>query len=189
MTEILSAFTKTWFPYDRWRSFTIAGIASKLFSVRSDHMETKFSFLPAITNDPSDCQVAGVESESISAIVTIVKDRQRLQRSKRSQRPYGNQRIAIATILKIAAIVRVLRSQRSQRFYGNQSSAIVTIPAIVTIVSDHMETESGLYFGKGSEKFHYVFTFRFRNYFLGANVPPEINALEEMEISAKINFI
>ena len=29
----------------------------------------------------------------------------------------------------------------------------------------HMETEDGLYFGKGSEKFHYVFTFRFQDYF------------------------
>ena len=45
-----------WFPYDRCRSFTIAGIASELFSDSSDHMETKFSFLLAITNDPSDCQ-------------------------------------------------------------------------------------------------------------------------------------
>ena len=52
-----------------------------------------------------------------------------------------------------------------------------------------METEGGLYFGKGSEKFHYVFTFRFRNYFL---VSPEIitlDALVEMKIFAKINFI
>ena len=45
-----------WFPYDRCRSFTIVGIASKLFSDRSDHIETKLSFLLAITNDPSDCQ-------------------------------------------------------------------------------------------------------------------------------------
>ena len=55
-----------------------------------------------------------------------------------------------------------------------------------------METESGLYVGKGTEKFHYVFTFRFRNYFLGANVPPEIisfDALVEMEIFTKMNFI
>ena len=55
-----------------------------------------------------------------------------------------------------------------------------------------METEGGLYFGIGSKKFHYVFTFRFRNYFLGANVPPEIISLDarvEMEIFAKINFI
>ena len=54
-----------------------------------------------------------------------------------------------------------------------------------------METESGLYFGKGTEKFRYVFTFRFRNYFSGANVPLEIislNALVEMEIFAEINF-
>ena len=97
--------------------------------------------------------------------------------------------LAISTIIKIA---EVLRSQRSQRFYGNQSSAIVTIAVILTIVNDYMETESGLYFGKGTEKFHYVFTFRFRNYFLGANVPPEIislDALVEMEIFAKINFI
>ena len=117
---------------------------------------------------------------------------QQLQRLQRSQRSYGNQSTGIATIVKIA---EVLRSQRSQRFYGNQSSAIVTIAVIltiVTIVNDHMETESGLYFGKGTEKFHYVFTFRFRNYFLGANVPPEIislDALLEMEIFAKINFI
>ena len=114
---------------------------------------------------------------------------QQLQRSQRSQlfqRSCGNQSTGIATIVKIAAIVRVLRSQRSQRFYGNQSSAIVTI------VNYHMETEGGLYFGKGSEKFHYVFTFRFRNYFFGANVPPEIisfDALVEMEIFPKINFI
>ena len=32
------------FPYDRWRSLTIAGIASKVFSDRNNHMETKFSF-------------------------------------------------------------------------------------------------------------------------------------------------
>ena len=60
------------------------------------------------------------------------------------------------------------------------------------VVNDRMETESGLYFGKGSEKFHYVFTFRFRNYFLGTNMPPEIislDALVEKEIFAKINFI
>ena len=120
---------------------------------------------------------------------------QQLQRLQRSQRSYGNQSTGIATIVKIA---EVLRSQLSQQFYGNQSSAIVTIAmiltivTIVTIVNDHMETESGLYFGKGTEKFHYVFTFRFRNYFLGANVPPEIislDALVEMEIFAKINFI
>ena len=71
---------------------------------------------------------------------------------------------------------------------------IVTIAVIltfVTIVNDHRETERGLYFGKGTEKFH-VFTFKFRNYFLGANVLPEIislDALVEMEIFAKINFI
>ena len=117
---------------------------------------------------------------------------QQLQQLQRPQRSYGNQSTGIATIVKIA---EVLRSQRSQRFYGNQSSAIVTIAVIltiITIVNNHMETESRLYFGKGTEKFHYVFTFRFRNYFLGANVPPEIislDALVEMEIFAKINFI
>ena len=55
-----------------------------------------------------------------------------------------------------------------------------------------MQTESELYFGKGTEKFHYVFTFRFRNYFLGANVPPEIislDALVAMEKFAKLNFM
>ena len=31
-------------PYDRWRSLMIAGIASKVFSDRNGHMETKFSF-------------------------------------------------------------------------------------------------------------------------------------------------
>ena len=49
-----------WFPYDRWRSLTIAGIASKVFSDRNDHMETKFSFcqrsptIPATANDRND---------------------------------------------------------------------------------------------------------------------------------------
>ena len=55
-----------------------------------------------------------------------------------------------------------------------------------------METESGLYFGKGTGNVHYIFTFRFRNYFLGANVPSEmifLDALVEIEIFAKINFI
>ena len=107
-----------------------------------------------------------------------------LQRLQRSQQSYGNQSTGIATIVKIA---EVLRSQRSQSFYGNQSSAIVTIAVILTIVNDHMETESGLYFGKGTEKFRYVFTFRFRNYFLGEII--SLDALVEMEIFAKINFI
>ena len=100
-----------------------------------------------------------------------------MQQSQRSQRSYGNESTGIA------AIVRVLRSQQSQRFYGNQSSAIV---------DDRMETEGGLYFGIGSKKFHYIFTIRFRNYFLGANVPLEIISLDvlvEMEVLAKINFI
>ena len=114
-----------------------------------------------------------------------------MQRLQQSQRSYGNQSTEIATLVKIAEIVCVLRSQRSQRFYGNQSSAIVTIALILTIITTVNKTESGLYFGKGTEKFHYVFTFRFRNYFLGANVPPEIISLDasvEMEIFAKLNF-
>ena len=86
--------SKAWFPYDRWRSLTIAGIANKAFSDRNDHMETKFSFcqrsptIPATANNPSDCQqsqrlptiatitIAGIKSESISAIIAIVNDRQ-----------------------------------------------------------------------------------------------------------------
>ena len=49
-----------WFPYDRWRSLTIAGITSKVFSDCNDHMETKFSFcqrspmIPATANDRND---------------------------------------------------------------------------------------------------------------------------------------
>ena len=85
-------------------------------------------------------KTGGIESETISAIVSIVKDRQR------SQRFNGNRSTGIATIVKIAAIVRVLRFQRSQRFYGNQSSAIITV------VNDHMETEGGLYFWEGVRK-------------------------------------
>ena len=45
---------------------------------------------------------------------------------------------------------------------------------IVMIVNDHMETKGGLYLEERSEKFHHVFTFRFRNYFLSTNVSPEI---------------
>ena len=36
--------SKVWFPYDHWRLFIIAGIASKLFSDNNNNMETKFSF-------------------------------------------------------------------------------------------------------------------------------------------------
>ena len=43
LTEVLGS-ENGWFPYDHCRSFMIAGIANKLFSDRSDHMETKFSF-------------------------------------------------------------------------------------------------------------------------------------------------
>ena len=122
-----------------------------------------------------------------------------------------NTSAAIAAIATIPAIIRKSKHRdcndckdRRDRecpaistvpaIYGNQSSAIVTIAVIltiVTIVNDHMETESGLYLRKRTEKFHHVFTFRFRNYFLGANVPPEIislDALVEMEIFAKLNF-
>ena len=64
--------------------------------------------------------------------------------------------------------------------------------AIATIVNHHLETEGEFYLGEGFGKLHYVFTFRFRNYFLSANVLPEIislDALVETEICAKINFI
>ena len=57
----------------------IAGIASKLFSNRNDHMETKFSYcqrLPTIAT----IMIAGIGSESISAIVAVVNDRQRSQK-------------------------------------------------------------------------------------------------------------
>ena len=58
--SLSSGLAKAWFPYDRWRSFTIAASASKLFSDHNDHMETKFSF----------CQ----RSPTILAIVTIIND-------------------------------------------------------------------------------------------------------------------
>ena len=64
--------------------------------------------------------------------------------------------------------------------------------AIVTIVKDHIKTEGGPYVTEGSETFHHVFTIRFRNYFLGANMSPKINSLDaliETEIFAKIYFI
>ena len=65
------------------------------------------------------------------------------------------------------------------------------ISVITMIVNDYMETEGGLYLRGGVKKFHYIFTFRFRNYFLDADVPPEIIFLDtvETEIFAKINFI
>ena len=90
--------------------------------------------------------IAGIESESISAIGAIVNDRQRSQkvngnhqcsdcsdrndRNDPSDHMDGNHSTAIATIVTITAIVCVLRSERSQRLYGNQTSAIVTITAI-----------------------------------------------------------
>ena len=116
---------------------------------------------------------------------------------------------AIAAIATIPAIIwkskhRDCNDRKDRR--DRACPATSTIPEILwkSILSDchdrsdlndsndHMETESRLYFGKGTVKFHYVFTFRFRNYFLGANVPPEIISLDvlvEMEIFAKINFI
>ena len=111
---------------------------------------------------------------------------------------------SIATIRAIPAII--WKSKHSDRndsvsFFPNAPSDYMEISrhdrsdrmfsAIVTIVSDHMETESGLYLGEGSEKFRYVFTFRFRNYFLGANVSPPIISLDSLvgtEIFAEINF-
>ena len=47
-------------------------------------------------------------------------------------------------------------------------------------------------FREGSGRFHYVFTFRFRNYFLGTYVPQEIvslDALVETKIFSKTNCI
>ena len=78
-------FFKAWFPYDHWRLVTITGIISKVFSNFNDHMETKFSFsndhqqsqqLPTITM----ITIAGIELESISAIVAIVNNHQRSQK-------------------------------------------------------------------------------------------------------------
>ena len=114
---------------------------------------------------------------------------------------------AIAAIATIPAIIRKSKHRNCNHRKDRRDRgcpAISTIPAMLwkSILSDchdrsdlndrndHMETESGLYFGKGTEKFHYVFTFRFLNYFLGANVPPEIislDALVEMEIFAKFH--
>ena len=63
----------------------IAGITSKLFSDRNDHMEPNFHFasdrkqsqqLPMIAT----IMIAGIESESISAIVAIMNDHQQLQK-------------------------------------------------------------------------------------------------------------
>ena len=62
------------------------------------------------------------------------------------------------------------------------------LSAIVTIVSDPMESEGGLFLEEGSKKFHHVFTFRFWNYFLGANVSPEINSLCETVNKSFKNF-
>ena len=107
---------------------------------------------------------------------------------------------AIVAIARITAIIRKSkhsncndRKDRSDR----ACPAILPIPAIIwkSIISDRndrMETEGELYFRKGSEKFHYAFTFRCRNYLLGANVPPEIissDALVDMEMFARINFM
>ena len=43
---------KAWFPYDRWRLFTITGIASKLFRDRNVIWKPNFYF----ASDLSDCQ-------------------------------------------------------------------------------------------------------------------------------------
>ena len=59
----------------------IVGIASKLFSDRSDHMETKiFLFVSDHQRSQRLPKITGIESESISVIVMIVKDCQRSQR-------------------------------------------------------------------------------------------------------------
>ena len=72
--------SKAWFPYNRWRSFTIAGITSKLFSDRNNHIETKFLFCQRSLMTPRLPTIAEIESESISTIIAIMNDRQRLQR-------------------------------------------------------------------------------------------------------------
>ena len=57
---VIYFWIKAWFPYDCWQSFTITGIASKLFSNCNDHMDTKLSFyqqlptIPATANDRND---------------------------------------------------------------------------------------------------------------------------------------
>ena len=96
----------------------------------------RFQQLPTIAT----ITIAGIESESISAIVAIVSDRKKLMEPTSAataaivtivrQRSYGNHSTAIATIVTITAIVCVLRSERSQRLYGTQTSSIVTIAAI-----------------------------------------------------------
>ena len=91
----LSLPLKAWFPYDHWRSLTFAGIASKVFSDRNDHMETKFSFcqrLPMIAT----ITIAVIESESISAIVNDCQ---------RSQKVNGSTSAATAAIVTILAII------------------------------------------------------------------------------------
>ena len=117
---------KAWFPYDHWQSFTNAGIAIKLVSVRSDHMNQIFFFA---SRDHQRSQrlskIAGIESESISAIVAIVNDRQR------SQRFMENTSAAIAAI---ATIIR--KSKDGDCKYRKDRSdraclAILTFPATV----------------------------------------------------------
>ena len=79
----------------------IAGIASKLFSDRDDHTETKFSFYqgsPMIAT----ITIAGIESESISAIAVIVNDR---QRSQKLMETTSSVIAAIVTIVMIPAII------------------------------------------------------------------------------------
>ena len=86
--------------------------------------------LPTITT----VTIAGIESESISAIIAIVNNRQRSQKvngnHKCHMKPYESHSTAIATIMPITAIICVLRSEWSQWLYGNQTSAIVTIAEI-----------------------------------------------------------
>ena len=103
------------------------------------------------------------------------------------------------TSAAIAMIPAIIGKSKHRDCSDRACPAISTIPAILwkSVLSDrhdrsdrddHMETEGGLYFGMGSKEFHYVFTFRFRNYFFGANVPPEVISLDarvEMEIFDK----
>ena len=62
----------------------------------------------------------------------------------------------------IAAVAPIIRKSKHSDCNDRKDRcdrawpAILPIPAIIwkSITSDHMETEGGLYFGKGSEKFN-----------------------------------
>ena len=127
--SLMFMLNKAWFPYDRWRSFTIAGIASKLFSDRNDHMETKCHFASDRQRSQrppmiATITIAGIESESIFAIVAIVNDRQR------SQKVNGNHQCSDCSDRNDCNDSSDHMETIAQRLCGNQTSAIVTIAAI-----------------------------------------------------------